>query len=50
MLGFVEMGDETSVPPTVATTGLVSGNETVFGYSDDDVIPSGSDIGHTVPG
>ena len=44
------MDDDESVPPPVTSTGFVSGNETVFGFSDDDVVPSGSDIGHTVPG
>ena len=44
------MGDEQSVSPIGPTTGFVSGNETVFGYSDDDVIPSGADIVHTVLG
>ena len=44
------MGDDQSVSPTGPTTGIVSGNETVYVYSDDDVIQSGSDNGHTVPG
>ena len=32
------MDDEEVVPPAVAATGFVSGNETNFCFSDDDVI------------
>ena len=31
--------DEENAPPTVPTGGFLSGNETVFNYTDDDVRP-----------
>ena len=51
MLLFVSVmeGEESSVP-IFLTAGFVSGNETAFGYSDDDLVSSESDVGRTVPG
>ena len=34
------MEDKDAVSPTVAATGFISGNETIYNYSDDDVVES----------
>ena len=36
--------------PSAVATGFVSGNETVFAYSDDDVVRSEVKLGRTVRG
>ena len=41
--------DGESVPPTVPAGGFLSGNETVFNYTDDDVHPEPAFV-HSVSG